>query len=70
LLSKSINLFVIKVFEVFVGDLTELLIPFQEQVIRSGHMIVLVSINAFYSVIFLEVVLDQEFQNLRIDWDL
>jgi len=70
LLSKSINLFVIEVFEVLVGDLTKLLVPLQKKVIRSSHVIMFVRIDALDCIVLLEIVLNKKVQNLGIDWDL
>ena len=57
LLCESIDLFVIKVFEVFLGYFPQLLIPFQEQVVRRGHVIMLVGIDALDGIVLLKVVL-------------
>lgn len=70
LLCESIDLFVIKVFEVLLGDLTQLLIPFQEQVVRRRNVIMLVGIDALDGIVLLKVVLDEELEDLHIDRDL
>lgn len=57
LLCESIDLFVIKVFEVLFGNFTQLLIPFQEQVVRRSHVIMLVGIDALDGIVLLKVVL-------------
>lgn len=57
LLCKSIDLFVIKVFEVLLGHFPQLLIPFQEQVVRRRHVIMLVGIDALDGIVLLKVVL-------------
>jgi hypothetical protein len=70
LLCKSIDLFVIKVFEVLLGHFPQLLIAFQEQVVRRRHVVMLVGIDALYGVVLLKVVLDEELEDLHVDRDL
>ena len=70
LLRESIDLFVIKVFEILLGHFPELLIAFQEQVVRGGHVVVLVGIDALDGIVLLKVVLDEELEDLHVDGDL
>ena len=69
-LGQSVNLFIIKVFEVLIRDLAKLFMSLKQQVVWSCHMIMFVGVDTFYSVIFLEVILDQEIQDLDIDGNL
>ena len=70
LLCESVDLYVVKVFEVLLGHFPELLIAFQEQVVRRGHVVVLVGIDALDGIVLLKVVLDEELEDLHVDGDL
>ena len=56
LLRQSLYFLVIEVLKLLIWHLAQLLVPLQQQVIRCGHMIVFVGINAFNRVILLKVV--------------
>ena len=56
LLGKQCDLFVIKVFELLLINLSKLLVALEQQVVRGSHMVVFVSIDAFHCLVFSEVV--------------
>ncbi len=70
LLRKRIDLFVVKVLEVLVADLAQLLVPLEQQVVGRRHVVVLVRIYALHCIVLLEVVLYEQLQNFHIDRDL
>lgn len=58
LLSQSVDFLLIKVFEILLRYFPELLILLEQKVVRCGHVIVLIGIDASHSVLLLEVVID------------
>ena len=70
LLQEGIDLLVVEIFEVFLQDLPKLLVTFEEKIIRCRNMIMFISVDTFYCVVFLEVVLFQHIKHFHVNWDL